>query len=161
MHLHIELTSRMTDGLDHGADLNCAPQVALLTELTGYFELDSNRLYDVLLNAFEQQPTSQAFLQLVKPLGFQPALLAQYLGFKFQQAHVRMRAASPCCPAPSGDPPGEYRSPWDPPCSLHIPRGARAHTSCSPGRGDPTRGWGGSGGTMRGAGSPGGVPRGA
>ena len=111
----------MTDGLDHGADLNCAPQVALLTELTGYFELDSNRLYDVLLNAFEQQPTSQAFLQLVKPLGFQPALLAQYLGFKFQQAHVRMRAASPCCPAPSGDPLGKPRSPWDPPAVSTSP----------------------------------------
>lgn len=120
--------------------------MAELTELTGYFELDSNRLYDVLLNAFEQQPASQAFLQLVGALGCQPALLAQYLGFKFQQANVR---TAPLLPHIPWGPLEAFSRAGGIPLRYKVPQGTR---SVPPGPGEP---WGVSWGML---GSLGGSP---
>ena len=65
-------------------------QVSRLQELIGFFQLDSNRLYDVLLTAFEQQPASPALVPLVRAMAFQPEAVLQILGFRFQLLHVRL-----------------------------------------------------------------------
>jgi THO complex subunit 2 len=50
--------------------------------LIGHFDLDPNRVFDLVLDAFEQQIDNTAFVPLV--LVFPPAYLAHILGFKYQ-----------------------------------------------------------------------------
>ena len=55
--------------------------------MIGYFDLDPNRVLDLVLEAAEHQPENDAFVRLV-PL-FKEEAVVQLLGFKFQQYQVR------------------------------------------------------------------------
>uniref|UniRef100_A0A6B2KWN0 THO complex subunit 2 n=1 Tax=Arcella intermedia TaxID=1963864 RepID=A0A6B2KWN0_9EUKA len=71
------------------AELNCGVNEASLTHLLevvhsliGYFELDPNRVFDIILDAFEYNLEEKAFLKLIEP--FQKSYLPHILGLKFQ-----------------------------------------------------------------------------
>ncbi len=57
-----------------------------LYSLIGFFDLDPNRVLDLVLHAFEQQPDNLAYLELL-PL-FSSDACAHILGFKFQNYQV-------------------------------------------------------------------------
>ncbi|BDA48856.1 THO complex subunit 2 [Coccomyxa sp. Obi] len=66
----------------------------LVTEvkaLIGFFDLDPNRVYDVILDAFEADPKNAALLHLA-PL-FSPEARTQILGFRFQRLAAAKAAA--------------------------------------------------------------------
>ena len=67
-------------------------QVTEVKALIGFFDLDPNRVYDVVLDAFECAPRNAALLALAEM--FAPEARTQILGFKFQ------RLASGGVPAP-------------------------------------------------------------
>ncbi len=59
--------------------------------LIGFFDLDPNRVYDVILDAFEAAPGNAALLHLA-PL-FSPEARTQILGFRFQRLSAAKSAA--------------------------------------------------------------------
>ena len=58
-----------------------------MKSLIGFFDLDPSRVFDIVLDAFQQQPKTFVFVRFLH--SFSPRVVAQNLGFKFQQAHVR------------------------------------------------------------------------
>lgn len=58
-------------------------QVKEVKALIGFFDLDPNRVYDVVLDAFELSPDDESLLALI-PL-FSGEARTQILGFKFQR----------------------------------------------------------------------------
>lgn len=56
-------------------------QLAEIKALIGYFDLDPNRVFSLIINAFAAQPDNGTFLQLV-PI-FERTSVAQLLGFQF------------------------------------------------------------------------------
>jgi len=56
-----------------------------MQKLIGFFRLDPNRVYDVVLEAHENDPDNLAFLQVLRQ--FRTSNLKQILGFKFQMYH--------------------------------------------------------------------------
>ncbi len=76
----------------HGSSaLNEASIPALLKEITalvGFFDLDPNRVLDLVLEAFERQPDNTAYLKLIPY--FNQEAVVHLLGFKFQQCQVRL-----------------------------------------------------------------------
>lgn len=57
-----------------------------MKSLIGDFNLDPCRVLDILLDAYQQQPRNLILARFIH--SFSPRVLAQNLGFKFQQAHV-------------------------------------------------------------------------
>ncbi|GJP77194.1 hypothetical protein CLOP_g7622 [Closterium sp. NIES-67] len=66
--------------------------VDAVKSLIGLFDLDPNRVFDIVLDCYEMQPTNTAFLHLVKL--FPEAHAPQILGFKFSYYHRLMAAAA-------------------------------------------------------------------
>ena len=62
--------------------------------LIGYFDLDPNRVLDLVLEAMEHQPGNDAYLKLV-PM-FERESVVQLLGFKFQQYQVGGEGGGTC-----------------------------------------------------------------
>ncbi|KAH9619795.1 hypothetical protein KSS87_016191, partial [Heliosperma pusillum] len=60
--------------------------------LIGHFDLDPNRVFDIVLECFEMQPHINLFLDLI-PI-FSKSHASQILGFKFQY-HQRMEVQTP------------------------------------------------------------------
>ncbi|CAM8983263.1 unnamed protein product [Rhodiola kirilowii] len=56
--------------------------IGIIKSLIGHFDLDPNRVFDIVLECFELQPIKKIFLELI-PL-FPKSHAAQILGFKFQ-----------------------------------------------------------------------------
>ena len=56
----------------------------------GYFDLDPNRVLDLVLEAYEQQPQNAAYLKLVPAL--KKEAVVDLLGFKFKHYQVGLRA---------------------------------------------------------------------
>ena len=48
---------------------------------TGQFELDPNRVLDIILDAFEQQPMNMSYINLIK--NFRKENITHIVGFKF------------------------------------------------------------------------------
>ncbi|KAJ7955431.1 THO complex subunit 2 [Quillaja saponaria] len=69
-----------------------AATVGIIKSLIGHFDLDPNRVFDIVLECFELQPDSDAFLELI-PI-FPKSHASQILGFKFQY-YQRMEVNSP------------------------------------------------------------------
>nr|CAB3479237.1 unnamed protein product [Digitaria exilis] len=69
-----------------GSDLACqnssSVTISIIKSLIGHFDLDPNRVFDIVLECFEVYPDSNIFHQLI-PL-FPKSHAAQILGFKFQ-----------------------------------------------------------------------------
>ena len=61
-------------------------QAAEMKSLIGFFDLDPTRVFDIILDAFQQQPRTDIFTRFIPH--FSARVIAQNLGFKFQQAHV-------------------------------------------------------------------------
>lgn len=73
------LSQRGPDGLTHEK----APAViSAIKSLIGHFDLDPNRVFDIVLECFELQPENSIFLELI-PL-FPKTHTTHILGFKFQ-----------------------------------------------------------------------------
>lgn len=51
----------------------------------GYFQLDPNRLLDLILSSFENNVKNQTYLKLIKDFGRQDQV-TQLMGFKIQHA---------------------------------------------------------------------------
>jgi THO complex subunit 2 len=83
-----------------GSDLACqnssSVTISIIKSLIGHFDLDPNRVFDIVLECFEVYPDSNIFHQLI-PL-FPKSHAAQILGFKFQY-YQRLDVNSP---VPSG-----------------------------------------------------------
>lgn len=52
--------------------------------LIGRFNLDPNRILDIVLEAFECNPICGYFIPLIKSLGATPSTVCEILGFKLQ-----------------------------------------------------------------------------
>jgi THO complex subunit 2 len=52
--------------------------------LIGYFDLDPNRCFDLILEAYEQHLSNGAYMELIKLFKPSHACMSQILGFKFQ-----------------------------------------------------------------------------
>ncbi|CAM9002540.1 unnamed protein product [Rhodiola kirilowii] len=65
--------------------------IGIIKSLIGHFDLDPNRVFDIVLECFELQPIKKIFLELI-PL-FPKSHAAQILGFKFQY-YQRMDVSS-------------------------------------------------------------------
>ncbi|WMV29376.1 hypothetical protein MTR67_022761 [Solanum verrucosum] len=59
-----------------------AATVGIIKSLIGHFDLDPNRVFDIVLECFERQPSNSIFLDLI-PI-FPKSHASQILGFKFQ-----------------------------------------------------------------------------
>ncbi|KAG9443939.1 hypothetical protein H6P81_015279 [Aristolochia fimbriata] len=70
--------------------------ISTIKSLIGHFDLDPNRVFDIVLECFELQPDNRTFLDLI-PI-FTKSHAAQILGFKFQY-YQRMDVNHP---VPSG-----------------------------------------------------------
>ncbi|XVF43449.1 hypothetical protein PTKIN_Ptkin02bG0040900 [Pterospermum kingtungense] len=67
-------------------------RIGIIKSLIGHFDLDPNRVFDVVLECYELQPDNNAFLQLI-PI-FPKSHASQILGFKFQY-YQRMEVNTP------------------------------------------------------------------
>lgn len=60
-----------------------------LMALIGYFDIDPNRMLDLVIESFECHPEySQIYVDLLHLLHFDQITLCQLIGFKFQQYQV-------------------------------------------------------------------------
>ncbi|XP_074309319.1 THO complex subunit 2 isoform X2 [Silene latifolia] len=66
--------------------------IGTIKSLIGHFDLDPNRVFDIVLECFEMQPHNNLFLDLI-PI-FSKSHASQILGFKFQY-HQRMEVQTP------------------------------------------------------------------
>lgn len=71
-----ELSSRQI------SNQNVAQTWKNVQSLIGYFDLDPNRVFDIILDAFEHEPENACFLQLLTHFNKNNA--CQIIGFKFQ-----------------------------------------------------------------------------
>ncbi|XWS34347.1 hypothetical protein CRYUN_Cryun21dG0031800 [Craigia yunnanensis] len=67
-------------------------RIGIIKSLIGHFDLDPNRVFDIVLECYELQPDNNAFLQLI-PI-FPKSHASQVLGFKFQY-YQRMEVNTP------------------------------------------------------------------
>ncbi|XP_017971050.1 PREDICTED: THO complex subunit 2 isoform X2 [Theobroma cacao] len=67
-------------------------RIGVIKSLIGHFDLDPNRVFDIVLECYELQPDKDAFLQLI-PI-FPKSHASQILGFKFQY-YQRMEVNTP------------------------------------------------------------------
>ncbi|XP_043721403.1 THO complex subunit 2 [Telopea speciosissima] len=66
--------------------------ISIIKSLIGHFDLDPNRVFDIVMECFELQPNNNVFLDLI-PI-FPKSHASQVLGFKFQY-YQRMDVNSP------------------------------------------------------------------
>ncbi|KAE8705401.1 THO complex subunit 2 [Hibiscus syriacus] len=69
-----------------------AARIGIIKSLIGHFDLDPNRVFDIVLDCYELHPDNNAFLQLI-PI-FPKSHASQILGFKFQY-YQRMEVNTP------------------------------------------------------------------
>ncbi|XP_042502720.1 THO complex subunit 2-like isoform X2 [Macadamia integrifolia] len=69
-----------------------AATISIIKSLIGHFDLDPNRVFDIVLECYELQPNNNIFLDLI-PI-FPKSHASQVLGFKFQ-SYQRMEVNSP------------------------------------------------------------------
>ncbi|KAJ3678301.1 hypothetical protein LUZ60_002104 [Juncus effusus] len=77
-----------------GLDSNNSPimTISIIKSLIGHFDLDPNRVFDIVLDCFELYPEKKVFYDLI-PI-FPKSHAAQILGFKFQY-YQRMEVTDP------------------------------------------------------------------
>ncbi|KAH9746029.1 THO complex subunit 2 [Citrus sinensis] len=69
-----------------------AATIGIIKSLIGHFDLDPNRVFDIVLECYELQPNNKVFLELI-PI-FPKSHASHILGFKFQY-YQRMEVNSP------------------------------------------------------------------
>lgn len=75
-----------------GSSSSSSSTIGIIKSLIGHFDLDPNRVFDIVLECFEMRPDSRIFLDLI-PI-FPKSHAAQILGFKFQY-YQRMEVQDP------------------------------------------------------------------
>ncbi|ONK75341.1 uncharacterized protein A4U43_C03F15830 [Asparagus officinalis] len=86
-------------GLDFMTESSSTATISTIKSLIGHFDLDPNRVFDIVLECFELYPDNNIFYNLI-PI-FPKSHAAQILGFKFQY-YQRVEVDTPV-------PPGLYR----------------------------------------------------
>lgn len=77
---------------DSGASNSSSSTIGTIKSLIGHFDLDPNRVFDIVMECFEMQPHNNLFLDLI-PI-FPKSHASQILGFKFQY-YQRMEVQNP------------------------------------------------------------------
>ncbi|XP_078167250.1 THO2 isoform X2 [Carex rostrata] len=78
--------------LDSTSNNSLAVTISIIKSLIGHFDLDPNRVFDIVLDCFELYPEKKIFYDLI-PI-FPKSHAAQILGFKFQY-YQRMEVTNP------------------------------------------------------------------
>ncbi|XP_024993820.1 THO complex subunit 2 isoform X1 [Cynara cardunculus var. scolymus] len=79
---YAKLVTLLCQGSEVCSQNTSAATVGIIKSLIGHFNLDPNRVFDIVLECFELQPDNNAFLNLI-PI-FPKSNASQILGFKFQ-----------------------------------------------------------------------------
>nr|XP_043608763.1 THO complex subunit 2 [Erigeron canadensis] len=79
---YAKLVTLLCQGSEDRSQNTSAATVGIIKSLIGHFNLDPNRVFDIVLECFELQPDNNAFLNLI-PI-FPKSNASQILGFKFQ-----------------------------------------------------------------------------
>ncbi|XP_038907239.1 THO complex subunit 2 [Benincasa hispida] len=85
----VTLLCRVTDASDNSFP---GSTIGIIKSLIGHFDLDPNRVFDIVLECFELQPENRVFVELI-PI-FPKSHASQILGFKFQY-YQRIEVNSP------------------------------------------------------------------
>ncbi|XP_059649799.1 THO complex subunit 2 [Cornus florida] len=93
---YAKLVTLLCRGSEASTQNASAATVGIIKSLIGQFDLDPNRVFDIVLECFELQPDNDVFLDLI-PI-FPKSHASQILGFKFQY-YQRMEIN---CPVPFG-----------------------------------------------------------
>ncbi|XP_044488002.1 THO complex subunit 2 isoform X2 [Mangifera indica] len=89
---YAKLATLLCQGSEDSTQNASTATVGIIKSLIGHFDLDPNRVFDIVLECFELKPNSKVFLQLI-PL-FPKSHASQILGFKFQY-YQRLEVNSP------------------------------------------------------------------
>ncbi|XP_057478199.1 THO complex subunit 2 isoform X1 [Actinidia eriantha] len=79
---YAKLVTLLRQGSEASTQNTSAATVGIIKSLIGHFDLDPNRVFDIVLECFELQPSNSVFLDLI-PI-FPKSHASQILGFKFQ-----------------------------------------------------------------------------
>ncbi|KAL9344872.1 hypothetical protein Peur_062547 [Populus x canadensis] len=79
---YAKLVTLLYQGSEDTTENTSAATIGIIKSLIGHFDLDPNRVFDIVLECFELQPDSNVFLELI-PI-FPKSHASQILGFKFQ-----------------------------------------------------------------------------
>lgn len=85
----VTLLCRVTDASNNNFP---GSTIGIIKSLIGHFDLDPNRVFDIVLECFELQPENSVFVELI-PI-FPKSHASQILGFKFQY-YQRIEVNSP------------------------------------------------------------------
>ncbi|KAK3222127.1 hypothetical protein Dsin_009152 [Dipteronia sinensis] len=89
---YAKLVTLLCRGSEDSGPSVSAATIGIIKSLIGHFDLDPNRVFDIVLECFELQPNNNVFLELI-PI-FPKSHASQILGFKFQY-YQRMEVNSP------------------------------------------------------------------
>ncbi|EEF34845.1 tho2 protein, putative [Ricinus communis] len=89
---YAKLVTLLCQGYDNVNSNASAATIGIIKSLIGHFDLDPNRVFDIVLECFELQPDNNIFLDLI-PI-FPKSHASQILGFKFQY-YQRLEVNSP------------------------------------------------------------------
>lgn len=89
---YAKLVTQLCQVSDASSDSAKAATIGVIKSLIGHFDLDPNRVFDIVLECFELQSDATIFLDLI-PI-FPKSHASQILGFKFQY-YQRMDVKSP------------------------------------------------------------------
>ncbi|KAK9275005.1 hypothetical protein L1049_022262 [Liquidambar formosana] len=79
---YAKLVTLLCRGSEASTENASAATIGIIKSLIGHFDLDPNRVFDIVLECFELQPDNNIFLELI-PI-FPKSHASQILGFKFQ-----------------------------------------------------------------------------
>ncbi|GMI75251.1 EMBRYO DEFECTIVE 2793 [Hibiscus trionum] len=79
---YAKLVTLLCCGSEDSTQNSSTARIGIIKSLIGHFDLDPNRVFDIVLECYELQPDNNAFLQLI-PI-FPKPHASQILGFKFQ-----------------------------------------------------------------------------
>ncbi|XP_010531606.1 PREDICTED: THO complex subunit 2-like [Tarenaya hassleriana] len=79
---YAKLVTLLCRGSASSSENTSAATMGIIKSLIGHFDLDLNRVFDIVLDCFELQPDNNLFLDLI-PI-FPKSHASQILGFKFQ-----------------------------------------------------------------------------
>ncbi|WCJ33658.1 THO complex subunit 2 [Euphorbia peplus] len=89
---YAKLITLLCQGYEGTNESASATTIGIIKSLIGHFDLDPNRVFDIILECFELQPDNSIFLELI-PI-FPKSHASQILGFKFQY-YQRMEVNRP------------------------------------------------------------------
>lgn len=89
---YAKLLTLLSRGSEDATKNPSTARIGIIKSLIGHFDLDPNRVFDIVLEFFELQPDNNVFLQLI-PI-FPKSHASHILGFKFQY-YQRMEVNSP------------------------------------------------------------------